>query len=155
LVVILSMLGLHWTSQHSSLFAYFSTILIAFLFFGVDGRIFSFSLIKSFFLSLFVLLIIWGAIFLNQITSRTDSVQIIGQFLSDLTAHDKQSTAILLGWLFPSFLQGLGGFGVPVAISAPILVAVGFAPIQSILITSIGHAWGITLDPWAVRLQLC
>ena len=120
-----------------------ATQLIAAFFFGATPEILQYTYIKAFFLSMDVLLIIWGAMFLYQVTKRAGTIQIIGKFLSELT-ENKAFVGIFLGWLFPSFLQGMGGFGVPVAVSAPLLVSAGFSPTLSVLITSIGHGWGVT-----------
>ncbi len=38
---------------------------------------------------------------------------------------------VALGWLFASFLQGVDGFGTPIAIVAPLLVAFGLKPIDA------------------------
>ena len=52
--------------------------------------------------------------------------------------------ALLIGWVFASFLQGAGGFGVPVAVTAPLLAGLGFSPLAAVLIPSIGHGWAVT-----------
>jgi lactate permease len=52
--------------------------------------------------------------------------------------------ALLIGWVFASFLQGAGGFGVPVAVTAPILIALGFTPLSAVIVPSIGHGWSVT-----------
>ncbi len=52
--------------------------------------------------------------------------------------------AILIGWIFASFLQGTGGFGVPVAVTAPLLVGLGFSPLAAVVIPTIGHGWAVT-----------
>jgi hypothetical protein len=36
---------------------------------------------------------------------------------------------VALGWVFSSFLQGIAGFGTPIAIVAPLLVAFGVRPV--------------------------
>mgnify|MGYP001079875166 CR=1 FL=1 len=117
--------------------------LIASIFFGASLKLLQYTYIKTLFLSLDVLLIIWGAMFLYQVTKRAGTIQIIGKFLAELT-ESPAFLGIFLGWLFPSFLQGMGGFGVPVAVSAPLLVSAGFSPILSVVIASIGHSWGVT-----------
>jgi len=116
---------------------------IAFTIFGATFEILQYSFIKAFFLSIDIILIIWGAMFLYQATKNAGTIQIIGNFLSELT-DNKAFVGIFLGWLFPSFLQGMGGFGVPVAVSAPLLVSAGFTPTLAVVITSIGHGWGVT-----------
>ena len=47
--------------------------------------------------------------------------------------------SLLLGWVFVSFLQGMGGFGVPVAVVAPLLVGLGFGPVQAVVIDQRGQ----------------
>jgi lactate permease len=40
-------------------------------------------------------------------------------------------------------MQGIAGFGVPVAVVAPLMVLAGFSPVQSIAAAMIGHSWAI------------
>lgn len=49
-----------------------------------------------------------------------------------------------------SFLQGITGFGVAVAVGAPLLVGIGVAPIWAVLIPLIGHSWANTFGTLAV-----
>jgi lactate permease len=57
--------------------------------------------------------------------------------------------ALLLGWVFVSFLQGVGGFGVPVAVVAPLLVGLGFSAVDAVIMASIGHGWAVTFGSLA------
>ncbi|MFP3489297.1 L-lactate permease, partial [Staphylococcus sp. SIMBA_130] len=43
--------------------------------------------------------------------------------------------------VFASFLQGVAGFGVPIAVVAPLLVGLGVKPVAAIVIPLIGHSW--------------
>ena len=36
----------------------------------------------------------------------------------------------------------MGGFGVPIAVCALILVAMGFSPLQAVVMAALGHGWG-------------
>ncbi len=60
---------------------------------------------------------------------------------------------LLIGWVFVSFLQGMGGFGVPVAVTAPLLVGMGFSPITAVVIASIGHGWAVNYGSLATSFQ--
>jgi len=51
---------------------------------------------------------------------------------------------LLLAWGFTSFLQGVGGFGVPVAVVAPILVTMGFPALDAVVMSSLGHSWAVS-----------
>jgi lactate permease len=59
----------------------------------------------------------------------------------------------VIGWVFASFLQGVGGFGVPVAVIAPILVGLGFPPLAAVIIPSIGHGWAVTFGSLGSSFQ--
>jgi lactate permease len=77
------------------------------------------------------------------VADEAGAIATIGESLPHLTA-DKGMQALIIGWVFASFLQGVGGFGVPVAVIAPILVGLGFTPLQAVVIPSLGHGWAVT-----------
>lgn len=51
---------------------------------------------------------------------------------------------LLLGWVLPSFLQGAAGFGTPIAMTAPMLVKLGMAPMAALSTALIGYQWSVT-----------
>ena len=51
---------------------------------------------------------------------------------------------LAMGWIFESFLQGITGFGVPVAVGAPLLIGIGVQPMWAVIIPLFGQAWGNT-----------
>ncbi|NIP28300.1 MAG: L-lactate permease, partial [Phycisphaerae bacterium] len=77
-------------------------------------------------LALFVLYIIWMALLLYHTINEAGAITLIGRELPRL-AQSRTTQALLLGWVFGSFLQGASGFGVPAAVVAPLLFGLGFA----------------------------
>ena len=55
-----------------------------------------------------------------------------------------------VGWVFAGFLQGITGFGVPVAICVPILMGFGVKPVMAVVISLLGQSWGNTFGTLAV-----
>ena len=143
ILILLLMMGFNWGGSKASSLTWLVTQILAVTFFGGSFKLLGYTYVKAFFLSVDVLMILWGAMFLYQMTRKAGTIQVIGKFLSELT-ENRAFLGIFLGWLFPSFLQGMGGFGVPVAVSAPLLVSAGIAPTLAVIITSIGHGWGVT-----------
>ena len=143
ILILVLMMGFKWGGSKAGMLNLACGAGLAVVYFGGSFKLLGYTYIKAFFLSVDVLLILWGAMFLYQMTSKAGTIQIIGKFLSELT-ENRAFLGIFLGWLFPSFLQGMGGFGVPVAVSAPLLVSAGVAPTLAVIITSIGHGWGVT-----------
>jgi lactate permease len=51
--------------------------------------------------------------------------------------------ALLIFWFFALFGEGLAGFGIPVVLTAPFLVAIGFRPVDSVAVTLMGIRLGL------------
>jgi len=151
-LILVLMLGLRWGAARAGGVGYLSALVIAILYFGAGPVLLAFSQVKALFLSLDVLLIIWGAFLLYMVADEAGAIRTIGRSLPHLTA-DKGMQALVIGWAFASFLQGVGGFGVPVAVIAPILVGLGFTPLAAVIIPSIGHGWGVTFGSLGSSFQ--
>ena len=152
IVILVLMLWRRWGGSKAGAVAFLITTLIAWLRFGATFELLAYAQSKAILLALDVLWIIWNALLLFHLTREAGAIDKIGKALSSLTT-DQTMQGLILGWIFPSFLQGLGGFGVPVAVSAPLLVGVGFSPIQAVIMASIGHGWAVTFGSLASSFQ--
>lgn len=141
--ILVLMVGFRWGAARSGGIGYLSALLIAVLFFGARENLLAYAHTKALLLTIDVLFVIWAAFLLYRVADEAGAINTIGQALPHLTA-DKGMQALIIGWVFASFLQGVGGFGVPVAVIAPILVGLGFSPLQAVVIPSLGHGWAVT-----------
>ena len=142
LLILILMVGFRWGATRAGSAGYIAAFFISIVFFGSNFKILAYAHAKAFLLTIDVLLIIWSAFLLYQVAHEAGAIKIIGDSLPYLT-KDRDMQAILIGWVFASFLQGAGGFGEPVAITAPILIGLGFNPIAAVVIPSIGHGWAV------------
>jgi lactate permease len=94
-------------------------------------------------LSLYVLLIIWSAVFLYNLVDRLGAVKVIAANMTKVT-DDKLLQCLLMSWCFAGFMQGVAGFGVPIAVVAPIMVVMGFRPAVAAASCLVGHCWSVT-----------
>jgi lactate permease len=152
LLILVLMLGLRWGAVQASLAGYLAALIIGVFYFGSGLKLLEFAHIKALLSSLDVLLIIWAAFLFYRVTDEAGAVTIIGEALPHLTA-DRGMQALVIGWGFASFLQGVGGFGVPVAVVAPILVGLGFSPIAAIIVPSVGSGWAVTFGSLGSAFQ--
>lgn len=74
--------------------------------------------------------LIIGAVFLFNLTVKSGQFEVIKDFMASVTP-DRRLQAILIAFSFGSFLEGAAGFGAPVAISASMLVGLGFNPLYA------------------------
>ncbi|HEY3381726.1 MAG TPA: lactate permease LctP family transporter [Vicinamibacterales bacterium] len=74
--------------------------------------------------------IVIAAVFLYRITVETGQFEVIKNSIASIT-EDRRLQALLIAFSFGAFLEGAAGFGTPVAISAAMLVGLGFEPIYA------------------------
>ena len=74
--------------------------------------------------------IIWMSVFLYKMTVKTGHFDIIRDSVISLT-DDRRIQALLIAFSFGAFLEGAAGFGAPVAITAALLVGLGFKPLYA------------------------
>jgi lactate permease len=152
LLILVLMVGLRWGAARAGGAGYLSALMIAVAIFGAGPSLLAYAHTKALILSLDVLVIIWAAFLLYRVADEAGAIRTIGQFLPHLTG-DHGMQAVIIGWVFASFLQGVGGFGVPVAVIAPILGGLGFTPLAAVVIPSIGHGWAVTFGSLGSSFQ--
>lgn len=74
--------------------------------------------------------IIVAAVFLYKISVKTGQFDVIRASILSVTP-DQRLQLILVGFCFGAFLEGAAGFGAPVAITAALLVGLGFKPLYA------------------------
>jgi lactate permease len=74
--------------------------------------------------------IVITAVFLFNLTVKSGEFEVIKHFMASITS-DRRLQALLIAFSFGSFLEGTAGFGAPVAITAAMLVGLGFNPLYA------------------------
>lgn len=143
LIILILMVGFRWKASRAGAAGYLSALLIGWSWFRINLPTLAYAHAKAVFLILDVLLIIWTAFLLFRVVAEAGGIEILSKTLPHLT-RDQGLQALLIGWAFASFLQGVGGFGVPTAVIAPILVGLGFSPLLAVVLPSLGHTWAVT-----------
>ncbi|MGW8249698.1 MAG: L-lactate permease, partial [Anaerolineales bacterium] len=151
-LILFLMVGLRWGAARGAGAGYLAALAIAILYFGAGPELLAYAHMRALMLSLDVLLIIWAAFLLYRVADEAGAIRTIGQALPHLT-DDKGMQALIVGWVFATFLQGVGGFGVPVAVIAPIMVGLGFTPLAAVVIPSIGHGSAVTFGSLGSSFQ--
>ena len=143
LVVLILMLYFRWGGAKAGAVGWLVALLVAALRFGAGLQVLACAQLKGLLLTLFVLYITWAALLFYRVTDEAGVLSAIGAGLPRLTP-DRGLQALLIAWVFGAFLQGVSGFGVPVAVVAPLLVGLGFPAATAVVIGSVGHSWAVT-----------
>jgi lactate permease len=143
IALLVLMVGFNWGGAKAGGVAWLVALVAAYLGFGAGPELIAYSQTKAILLALWVLYIIWAALFLFQVVSEAGGIRVIGDALVRVT-ENRVLQLMILAWCFTGFLQGFAGFGVPVAIVAPLMAAIGFSPVVAVVSTLIGHTWAVT-----------
>jgi lactate permease len=82
--------------------------------------------------------IILNAIFVYDITVKTGKFEVVKDTIAGIAA-DRRIQVLLIGFAFGAFIEGAAGFGTPVAISAAMLIGLGFKPLAAAGLALIGN----------------
>ena len=77
--------------------------------------------------------VIFGAVFFNRMMESSGAMNTLRQWLGNINPNPV-AQLMIIGWAFAFMLEGASGFGTPVAIAAPILVGLGFKPMQVVML---------------------
>jgi lactate permease len=92
--------------------------------------------IAGLFNSIEVLIIIFGAILvMNTLKMSGGMVAINNGFRS--ISPDARVQAVIIGFLFVSFIEAAAGFGTPAALAAPLMISLGFPPVAAVVVALI------------------
>ena len=74
--------------------------------------------------------IVLNIIFLHQLTEQNGSFKILQDSIASIT-EDRRLQLLLIAFAFGAFFEGAAGFGTPVAVTAAILIGLGFSPLAA------------------------
>jgi lactate permease len=139
-VVLLGLLGLfHARAYVAALCGLASALLIAIFVFRMPVALAAASAGYGVAFGLFPIgWIVLNAIFIYDVTVRTGKFEIVKRGIAALAA-DRRIQALLIAFSFGAFIEGAAGFGTPVAISAALLVGLGFRPLQAAGLSLLGN----------------
>ncbi len=152
LTVLVLMIFKNWSGSRAGAAGWVVSLITATFVFGAHPELLAYSQVKGALLSLNVLYIIWAALLLYNVVNETGAIKVIGMGIQRFSG-DKSIQIIIFGWIFASFLQGVAGYGVPIAVVAPLLVGLGFSPVVAVAVPAIGHSWSVTFGSMGASFQ--
>ncbi len=109
----------------------FSAILVVLFVYNMPVKLALLSTIYGMLVGLFPIgWIVLCAVFLYNLTVKTGYFETIKDSVAAIT-EDRRLQALLIAFCFGAFLEGAAGYGAPVAITAGMLVGLGFKPLYA------------------------
>ena len=128
---LVALAGLKVKGWLTGLLTLLVAIVIAILFFKMPFQFAAFSTLHGMVYGVMPIgWIILTSVFLYKMTVKTGHFDIIRDSITSLT-DDRRIQALIIAFSFGAFLEGAAGFGAPVAITASLLVGLGFRPLYA------------------------
>ncbi|AHY48335.1 L-lactate permease (plasmid) [Rubrobacter radiotolerans] len=157
IILLVLLVGLRWSATEAAPVGMFVAAAIALIAFESPWETVAVAGGKGIWDAIFILLVVWPALLLYRVGERAGAFNALREGIEKFSRNEL-FLVLAFGWVFASFLQGIAGFGVPIAVVAPLLLALGVRPIYAVGIPLIGHAWanmfGTLAVGWLATLQV-
>lgn len=143
ITLLVLMIKFNWGATEAAPVGLLITVVTGLVFYKADIRLIAAESAKGVWNALIILIIVWTAILMYQVGDEAKAFLVIRNGMRKLLPNELL-LVLAMGWIFESFLQGITGFGVPVAVGAPLLIGIGVKPMWAVIIPLFGQAWGNT-----------
>lgn len=142
-VLLVLMICFHWGALEAAPIGLLVTAVSGVVFYKADIDLIAIESAKGVWSALIILIIVWTAVLMYQVGNEANAFGVIRNGMKQFLPNELL-LVLAMGWVFESFLQGITGFGVPVAVGAPLLIGIGVRPIWAVIIPLLGQSWGNT-----------
>jgi lactate permease len=131
LVMLISLGFLHMKAHVAAGLGLISAIIVAIFVFGMPAEMAGKAALLGGLTGLLPIgWIVLNIIFLHQLTEQNGSFKILQDSIASIT-EDRRLQLLLIAFAFGAFFEGAAGFGTPVAVTAAILIGLGFSPLAA------------------------
>lgn len=133
---VVVMAAFNWPAKIAMPISWLITAILGFFAWHMDILSLIAYSVSGLFSSIEVLIIIFGAILvMNTLKMSGGMVAINNGFRS--ISPDARVQAVIVGFLFVSFIEAAAGFGTPAALAAPLMISLGFPPVAAVVVALI------------------
>jgi lactate permease len=98
-----------------------------------------------------IMWIVWNAIWIYNMTVETGHFAVLRRSFATVS-NDQRIQAIIIAFCFGALLEALAGFGTPVAITAVMLIAVGFKPMKAAAVALVANTAPVAFGAIAIPI---
>lgn len=132
-VVGVLLVGFRWPAKYAMPVGFVVVVVTALVVWEVEPVVIAASSVQGLILAVGLLYIVFGALLLLGTLTKSGAISSIRATFTDISP-DRRVQAIIIGWLFGSFIEGASGFGTPAAVVAPLMLALGFPAMAAVMV---------------------
>ncbi len=142
-LALILMVGLRWPATKAMPLAWLVTALAGVFVWKMDIGFVLASTLNGFGGAVNVLIIVFGAILILYTLRDSGGMETINHGFHGIS-RDRRVQVIIIGTVFSAFLEGAAGFGTPAAITAPLLLSLGFPALAAAMVCLILNSFPVT-----------
>ncbi|TVQ12744.1 MAG: L-lactate permease [Bacteroidetes bacterium] len=142
-LIFILMAGLRQPATRAMPLAFLLTLLLAVFVWNTHWNWIAAASLNGVVIAIKILLIVFGALTLLFTLRESGAIAVINRYFTSISP-DKRVQAIIITWLFGSFLEGAAGFGTPAAIAAPLLLSLGFPALAAVMVALIANSTAVS-----------
>lgn len=133
LVVGVLLAGFRWPAKFAMPVGYVVAVAVALLVWQMSFAGVLAATLEGLIVAVTMLYIVFAALLLLSTLTVGGAMATIRAGFNSISA-DRRVQAIIIGWLFGSFIEGVSGFGTTAAVVAPLLLAMGFPAMAAVMV---------------------
>lgn len=133
IVTVVLMVAFNWPAKRALPLAWAIAFIIGITVWKMSAAAAAKQTVIGFLEAFAVLFIIYGAILIMNTLSSSGAMASINRMFTFISP-DARIQAIIVAFLFGSFIEGAAGFGTPAALCAPLLISLGFPPLAAAVV---------------------
>ncbi len=141
LILLILLVWRRWSTSAAAPVALAASVIAAIFLFNTPLETLAVAAGKGIWDAIFVLYVIVPALILYHVTEGASAFESIQSGIRKFIP-DRLLVVLTFAWVLSSFIQGVAGFGTPLAVTAPLMLGLGVKPIYAVLLPLIGRAWG-------------
>ena len=144
--------GLKWSAHWAALCSLAVALVVALAVYSMPvGQAFDSALLGAVFGLFPIMWIVWNAIWIYNMTEATGHFAVLRRSFGRIS-DDQRVQAVIIAFCFGALLEALAGFGTPVAITAVMLIALGFKPIKAAAVALVANTAPVAFGAIAIPI---
>jgi lactate permease len=143
IVIFVLMAVYNWPATRAMPVAFFITLGLVFFLWDMPVSWIAAASINGVVIAVKILFIVFGALVLLFTLKESGAINAINRGFTSISP-DKRVQAIIVTWMFGSFIEGAAGFGTPAALAAPLLLSLGFPALAAVMVALIANSTAVS-----------
>src|SRR3954449_11511014 len=144
--------GLKWKAHWAALASLAIALIVALVVYSMPaGQALDAAILGACFGLFPIMWIVWNAIWIYNMTDVTGHFAVLRRSFASIS-DDQRIQAVIIAFAFGALMEALAGFGTPVAITAVMLIAVGFKPMKAAAVALVANTAPVAFGAIAIPI---